>query len=95
VADAFLRVGKRFFYTPADDLYVYFEVFRATSTIVRRNVVEAAPEAVRASVFLHRELRLHVSFPTASNRHANAAFLSNLHADFGWWASRSARSSPA
>jgi hypothetical protein len=27
LSDAFLRVGKRFFYTPADDLYVYFEIF--------------------------------------------------------------------
>ena len=85
VADAFLRVGKRFFYTPADDLYVYFEVFpqhadyQYGGTLMKPllKLFELPYFYIENFVYLYQ-------FPNGvQTGHANAAFLSNLHADFG------------
>ena len=84
--EALLRVWLRFFYTPAGDLYEYFEVFpefapfQYGGTLVKpiRHLLGLPYFYVENFVYLHQ-------FPgtVTSTGHANAAFLSNLHADFG------------
>jgi hypothetical protein len=85
MAEAFMRVGRRFFYTPADDLYVYFEIFpghvdyQYGGTLVKPllKLFDLPYFYIENYVYLYQ-------FPNGiATGHANAAFLSNLHADFG------------
>jgi hypothetical protein len=85
VADAFLRVGKRFFYTPADDLYVYFEVFpRHADYQYGGTLMKPLLKLFELPYFYIENFVYMYQFPNGvQTGHANAAFLSNLHADFG------------
>lgn len=83
--DAFLRVGKRFFYTPADDLYVYFEVFpRHVDYQYGGTLAKPLLKLFELPYFYIENYVYMYQFPNGvETGHANAAFLSNLHADFG------------
>ena len=85
MSDAFLRVGKRFFYTPADDLYVYFEVFpRHVDYQYGGTLVKPILKLFELPYFYIENYVYMYQFPNGvETGHANAAFLSNLHADFG------------
>lgn len=85
IMDALTRVAKRFTYTPADDLYVYFEMFpnhvayQYGGTLLKPvlKLFELPYFYIENQVFLYQ-------FPNGLlTGHANAAFISNLHADFG------------
>jgi len=85
MSDAFLRIGKRFFYTPADDLYVYFEVFpRHVDYQYGGTLVKPILKLFELPYFYIENYVYMYQFPNGvETGHANAAFLSNLHADFG------------
>jgi hypothetical protein len=85
VSDAFLRVGKRFFYTPADDLYVYFEVFpRHVDYQYGGTLIKPLLKLFELPYFYIENFVYLYQFPNGvQTGHANAAFLSNLQADFG------------
>jgi ABC-type multidrug transport system fused ATPase/permease subunit len=85
MADAFLRVGKRFFYTPADDLYVYFEIFpRHVDYQYGGTLIKPILKLFELPYFYIENYVYLYQFPNGvETGHANAAFLSNLHADFG------------
>jgi hypothetical protein len=85
LGDAFMRVGKRFFYTPADDLYVYFEVFpRHVDYQYGGTLAKPLLKLFELPYFYIENFVYLYQFPNGvQTGHANAAFLSNLHADFG------------
>jgi oligosaccharide repeat unit polymerase len=85
MGDAFLRVGKRFFYTPADDLYVYFEIFpRHVDYQYGGTLAKPLLKLFDLPYFYIENYVYLYQFPNGiSTGHANAAFVSNLHADFG------------
>ena len=83
--DAFGRVGRRFLYTPAEDLYVYFEIFPSHMDYQYGGTL-AKPilKLLNLPYFYIENYVYRYQFPTGiATGHANAAFVSNLHADFG------------
>jgi len=84
IGDAFSQVVERLFYTPAEVLYFYFEVFpdvrpfQHGATIGRfRAILGVTDPQVPTFVGLYMD-------PYAPKSiHANSGFIGNLHADFG------------
>lgn len=85
LGDALSRVAGRLFYTPADDLYYYFEIFpdhmayQYGGTLLKpiMHLMGLPHFYIENFVYLYQ-------FPLGiATGHANAAFISNLHADFG------------
>ena len=80
--DAFGRVGRRFLYTPAEDLYVYFEIFPSHMDYQYGGTL-AKPilKLLNLPYFYIENYVYRYQFPTGiATGHANAAFVSNLHA---------------
>lgn len=86
IATAFYAVFRRLFITPSEDLYVYFQAFplyfdfQYGSTILKPIYHLLGIE----HFYIENEI-YHFQFPYSEipTGHANAAFISNLYADFG------------
>jgi hypothetical protein len=83
--DAVERVGRRFLYTPAEDLYVYFEIFPdRVDYQYGGTLVKPILKLLNLPYFYIENYVYRYQFPNGiTTGHANAAFVSNLHADFG------------
>ena len=83
--DGLASIGKRLTYTPAEDLYYYFEVFPVDHDyLYGHSLVKPFLKLVGASYFyIENYVHLYISPLGVETGHANAAFVSNLHADGG------------
>ncbi len=79
------RIALRFTYTPAEDLYYYFEIFPDNHEYLHGHTLIKPFLKVIGAEFFYIENYVHryISPNAPESGHANAAFLSNLHADFG------------
>lgn len=83
--DGVLAVGVRLTYTPAEDLYYYFEVFPAVHDFLYGHTLVKPLLKFLGEEYFYIEnfVALYISPDGVQSAHANAAFVSNLHADFG------------
>lgn len=81
----FERIALRFTYTPAEDLYYYFEIFPDHHDyLYGHTLIKPFLKVVGADYFyIENYVHRYISPNAPESGHANAAFLSNLHADFG------------
>ena len=79
------RIALRFTYTPAEDLYYYFEIFPDNHDyLYGHSLIKPFLKVVGADYFyIENYVHRYISPNAPESGHANAAFLSNLHADFG------------
>lgn len=83
---AIVLVGKRLFYTPANDLKVYFDAFPEHFDYQNgETLLKPLYHLLGLPHFYIENAIYHFQFPFSPvmSGHANAAFLSNLYADFG------------
>lgn len=83
--DGILAVGKRLTYAPALDLYYYFEIFPGAKDYLYGGTLLKPLLKFAGMPFFYIEnfVALYISPFGVKSAHANAAFLSNLNADFG------------
>ncbi len=84
--DGILAVGVRLTYTPAEDLYYYFEIFPTVHDyLYGHTLVKPILKFLGEEYFyIENFVALYISPGGVQSAHANAAFVSNLHADFGF-----------
>lgn len=80
-------IALRLTYTPALDLYYYFEIFPSTHDYLHgHTLLKPFLKLIEADYFyIENYVHLYISPYGVESGHANAAFISNLHADFGLW----------
>jgi oligosaccharide repeat unit polymerase len=83
--DALKKVVIRLTYTPAADLYDYFEIFTAHHDyLYGQALLKPVLVALGSDHFYIENYVYKYRYPTGvASGHSNAAFQSNLHADFG------------
>lgn len=88
IGETTLSLARRFTITPADDLYYYFEVFPDYypflngETLVKPFLKLFDKEYFYIENFVYKHISPLSPYETG---HANAAFISNLYADFALW----------
>ena len=85
VLDGIVAVAVRLTYTPAEDLYYYFEVFPTVHDyLYGHTLIKPVLKFLGEEYFyIENFVALYISPNGVQSAHANAAFVSNLHADFG------------
>ncbi|MCG3117561.1 MAG: oligosaccharide repeat unit polymerase [Candidatus Manganitrophus sp. SA1] len=85
VWDGLGAIGTRLTYTPALDLYYYFEIFPSNHEyLYGHTLVKPFLKLFGAEYFyIENYVHLYISPNGIESGHANAAFISNFHADFG------------
>ena len=83
--DGLRAVVLRLTYTPAEDLYYYYEIFPAVHDyLYGGTLVKPFLKVLEMEYFyIENYVYLYMSHGVVFSGHANAAFISNLHADFG------------
>jgi len=83
--DTMKKVAVRLTYTPAADLYDYFEIFPAHHDyLYGQALLKPVLVALGSDHFYIENYVYKYRYPTGvASGHSNAAFQSNLHADFG------------
>lgn len=83
--DGLVAVGSRLTYSPALDLYYYFEIFpRAHDFLYGQTLLKPILKLFGAHFFyIENFVAMYISPYGVKTAHSNAAFVSNLHADFG------------
>lgn len=78
-------IAIRLTYTPALDLYYYFEIFPSDHNyLYGHTLIKPFLKLIEAEYFyIENYVALYISPYGVESAHANAAFISNLHADFG------------
>lgn len=88
VSSGLMAVFRRLFITPAEDLFVYFQAFPLYFDYQRGGtLLKPVYHLLRWEHFYIENEIYNFQFPFSDVKsgHANAAFLSNLYADFGPW----------
>ena len=85
ILDGILAVVIRLTYTPAEDLYYYFEIFPTHHVyLYGETLIKPFLKLLELDYFyIENWVALYISPRGLDSAHANAAFISNFHADFG------------
>jgi oligosaccharide repeat unit polymerase len=85
ILDGILAILIRLTYTPAEDLYYYFEIFPMHhSYLYGETLIKPFLKLFELDYFyIENYVAQYISPGGLSSAHANAAFVSNFHADFG------------
>lgn len=87
ILDGLKAIGIRLTYAPALDLYYYFEMFPTAHPYLHgHTLVKPFLQLIGANYFyIENFAAMFISPGGVPTAHANAAFVSNLHADFGMY----------
>lgn len=85
ILDGIIAVLIRLTYTPAEDLYYYFEIFPTHHAyLYGETLIKPFLKLLELDYFyIENWVALYISPQGLDSAHANAAFISNFHADFG------------